>query len=166
MTSPSDAADAAGPDDAHRRPAGTDDRTVEAAGKVSEAFEWIERARGRLYDFHQMIGRADFLVGDAADLLEGAGHAELARELREDVIGRNVLTGRWTFQIVEEFDETYYRPVAAMDQHVRDALMGGRRHVFEAELKERRRTHGRPGHEALPDDRGRSSGSAGATIEG
>jgi hypothetical protein len=75
-------------------------------------------------------------------------------------------TGRWTFQIVEEFDETYYRPVAAMEQHVRDALMGGRRHVFEAELKERRRTHGRPGHEARPDDMGRSSGSAGATIEG
>jgi len=152
MTSRPDVDETAGPDDAHRRPPGTDDRTVEAAGKVSEAFEWIERARGRLYDFHQMIGRADFLVGDAADLLERAGHGALAQELREDVIGRNVLTGRWTFQVVEEFDETYYRPVAAMEQHVRDALMDGRRHVYEAEVKERRRTHGRPGHEARPDE--------------
>jgi len=166
MTSRPDVDDTAGPDDAHRRPAGTDDQTVEAAGKVSEAFEWIERARGRLYDFHQMIGRADFLVEDAADLLDRAGHTELAQELREDVIGRNVLTGRWTFQVVEEFDETYYRPVAAMEQHVRDALMSGRRHVYEAELKERRRTHGRPGHEARPDDVASPSGSTTEPIEG
>lgn len=165
MTSRSQA-DTEGPDDAHRRFPGTDDQTVEAAGRVSEAFEWIERARGCLYDFHQMIGRADFLVGDAADLLARAGHAELAQDLREDVIGRNVLTGRWTFQVVEEFDDTYYRPVAAMEQHVRDALMGGRRHVYEAELKERRRTHGRAGHEARPDDVAGPTGSTTTATEG
>lgn len=146
--------DAPGPDDAHRRPPGVDDRTVEAVGKFSEAFEWIERARGRLYDFHQLIGRADFIVEEAADLLDGAGHTELARALREEVIGRNVLPGRWTFQVVEEFDATYHRPVAAMEQRVRDALLEGRRHVFEAELKERRRSHGRAGHEAGPQDVG------------
>jgi hypothetical protein len=70
---------------------------VEAVGKVSEAVEWIERARGRLYDFHQMIGRADLIVEEAADLLEAAGCAELAQELRAEIIGRNVLAGRWTF---------------------------------------------------------------------
>ncbi|HEX6418978.1 MAG TPA: hypothetical protein VFZ77_10800 [Acidimicrobiales bacterium] len=123
---------------------------MEAVGKFSEAFEWIERARGRLYDFHQLIGRADLIVEEAADLLEGAGHAELAQELRDDVIGRNVLGGRWTFQVVEEFDATYHRPIAAMEQRLRDALLDGRRHVFEAELKERRRSHGRAGHEASP----------------
>jgi len=144
--------DAGGSDDAHRRPPGVDDRTVEAVGKLSEAFEWIERARGRLYDFHQLIGRADFIVEEAADLLDGAGHAELAQELRTDVIGRNVLAGRWTFQVVEEFDDTYHRPVAAVEQRIRDALLAGRRHVFEAELKERRRSRGRAGHEASPRD--------------
>lgn len=138
------------PDDEHRRPAGASDATVEAAGKVSEAFEWIERARGRLYDFHQLVGRADFLVEDAADLLDEAGHDELADALRSEIIGRNVLPGRWTFQIVEEFDRTYYRPVEAMEARVRDELVEGRRHVFESELKERRRTRGRSGHEARP----------------
>ena len=29
--------------------------------------------------------------------------------------------------------------------------MAGRRHVFEAELKQRRRTRGRAGHEATPE---------------
>jgi hypothetical protein len=34
---------------------------------------------------------------------------------------------------------------------VRDELMDGRRHVFEAEMKAERRTRGRRGHEATPD---------------
>jgi hypothetical protein len=33
------------PDEAHRRPPGTTDEVVEATGKLSEALEWIERAR-------------------------------------------------------------------------------------------------------------------------
>jgi hypothetical protein len=33
---------------------------------------------------------------------------------------------------------------------VRDAATDGRRHVFEAEMKQRRRSHGRRGHEATP----------------
>ena len=35
--------------------------TVDAVGKASEALEYVERARGHLYAFHQLIGRADFL---------------------------------------------------------------------------------------------------------
>ena len=138
------------PDDSHRRPDGATDNEVAAAGKLSEAFEWIERARGRLFDFHQMIGRADLLADEAADMLEAAGHPELAQAIRVDVVGRNVLDGRWTFQIVEEFDGGYYASVKGADERVRNELMGGRRHVFEAELKEQRRTKGHPDHQSRP----------------
>ncbi|HEX8581926.1 MAG TPA: hypothetical protein VF640_06350, partial [Acidimicrobiales bacterium] len=79
--------------DDHDRPPGVDDDTVAATGKLSEALEWVERARGRLYDFHQLMGRADFLVEDAADLLEKAGHVDHADRLRESLVGRNVLEG-------------------------------------------------------------------------
>lgn len=137
-------------DPPHRRPEGVDDATVEAVGKVSEALEWLERARGRLFDFHQMMGHVDFQMGDAVDLLREAGHGELADRLDREVVGRNVLDGRWTFQIIEEFEDVYYGPVRRLEQEIRDTLMDGRRHVFEAELKERRRTRGRPGHEARP----------------
>lgn len=137
-------------DHAHQRPDGCDDETVAAVGKLSEAWEWIERARGRLYDFHQMMGHADLLVGEAADELEAAGHRDHADALRQDIIGRNVLFGRWTFQVVEEFDESYYGPARDAERQVRDSLMDGKRHVFEAEMKEQRRTHGRPGHEHRP----------------
>ena len=138
------------PDDAHRRPPGVGDGTVAAVGKLSEALEWIERARGRLFDFHQMIGHADFLLDEAAEGLADAGHHDLADHVRTEVIGRNVLPGRWTFQIVEEFTDGYYEPFAAMERRVRDELLDGKRHVFEAELKEQRRTKGRPGHESRP----------------
>jgi hypothetical protein len=158
-STPSDPPAPAVPDEAHRRPAGATDTEVEAAGKVSEALEWIERARGALYDFHQLMGRADFLMEDGADLLERAGAHALAADLRADIIGRNVLDGRWTFQIVEEFATVYYEPVRAMEERIRNELMDGHRHVFEAELKERRRTHGRTAHESRPPTTQAADGS-------
>ncbi|HVW31366.1 MAG TPA: hypothetical protein VHL53_02400 [Acidimicrobiia bacterium] len=119
-------------------------------GKLSEALEWIERVRGRLYDFHQMIGRADFLFEDAATALSEAGHREEAGWIRDEIVGRNVLDGRWTFQVVEEFESCYHEPIRTIEARVRDRLMAGRRHVFEAELKEQRRTRGRAAHTSRP----------------
>jgi len=66
------------------------------------------------------------------------------------MIGGNVLDGRWTFQVVEEFDDGYYTCFGELERAVREATTGGRRHVFEAEMKQRRRTHRRPGHEPTP----------------
>lgn len=135
---------------AHRRPDGVDDATVAAVGKVSEALEWLERARGRLYDFHQMLGHLDFQMSDAVEMLREAGHIELSELLDREVVGRNVLDGRWTFQVIEEFEQVYCKPIRAVEKQVRDQLVGGRRHVFEAEMKEQRRTKGLVAHEARP----------------
>ena len=137
-------------DAAHARPPGTSDDTVEAVGKVSEALEYVERARGHLYSFHQLMGHADLLLGEAADALRDAGHDGIADRLTEDLVGRNVIRGRWTFQVVEEFDDDYWSRFREHEKRVRDELMDGRRHVFEAEMKEDRRTKGRDGHEATP----------------
>lgn len=138
------------PDEAHRRPDGCDDATVSATAKASEALEWIERARGRPFDFHQMLGRADFLFGEAADAFDQAGRPEEASALRREVVGRNVIDGRWTFQLVEEFNDCYYDPIRTIERDIRDEVMGGRRHVFEAELKEQRRTTSHPAHTSRP----------------
>jgi len=69
------------------------------------------------------------------------------------VVGRNVLNGRWTFQVVEEFDDDYWIVFRTHERAVRDALVAGRRHVYEAEMKERRRTPGHPAHGGRPDER-------------
>ncbi len=139
-----------GPAVDHTRPTDTDSATVEAVGRISEALETAERARGHLYSFHQLTGSADLALGDAVDQLRQAGHPELADRIQTELIGMNVLPGRWTFQIVEEYDDGYYAVFTAFEKLARDELLQGRRHVFEAEMKEARRTHGRPGHEARP----------------
>ena len=144
----------AGEEGLDRRPDGVDDATVEAVGKLSEAFETIEEVRGRLYGLHRLTGSADLALGDAVDLLRKAGHRELADQLDRELVGRNVVVGRWTFQVVEDFEDGYYATWKRLEKQVRDELMQGRRHVFEAEMKAERRTEGEPGHEATPDDVG------------
>jgi hypothetical protein len=143
-------ADENGPDAAHRRPAGVSDETVAALGKLSEALECVHRVRGHVYAVHQLVGHADILLGDAVGKLRAAGHDDWADRVERELVGRNVLSGRWTFQIVEDFDDGYYAAVTEVEAAARGALVGGRRHLFEAELKERRRTRGEPGHEATP----------------
>jgi hypothetical protein len=127
-----------------------DETTVEGLGKLSEALETVEQARGLLYGFHQLTGKADRLLQDAVEALRKAGHASLADDLERDLVGRNVIADRWTFQIVEDFDDTYWSAFRDFDARARSELAGGDRHVLEARMKQRERTAGHPRHEAGP----------------
>jgi hypothetical protein len=129
---------------------GDGDGATEAVGRASEGLEYVERARGHLYSLHQLIGRADILFGEAADLFREIGHADVADRLERDVVGRNVLDGRWTFQIVDEFDDLYHDVITEAVRSLERRFHDGERHVYEARMKEQRRTHGRPGHEHRP----------------
>ncbi|MCW2747133.1 MAG: hypothetical protein JWP10_275, partial [Nocardioidaceae bacterium] len=138
------------PDGTHDRPEGVKNATVESLGKLSEALEIVEHARGLLYGFHRLTGAGDLALGEAVDLLKKAGHDDLAERIESELVGRNVIEGRWTFQVVEEYDDGYYATFKRLEQTSREALVGGKRHLFEAEMKEDRRTHGRRHHEAGP----------------
>jgi hypothetical protein len=120
-----------------RRPAGLDDATVEALGKLSEALETAERARGHLYTFHQLIGGAHNMLAEAVEMLRAAGHEGEADVLCDDLLGRDVLPGRWTYQVVEEYDDGYRRVFLETEELIRMRLAGGRRHIYESEMKER-----------------------------
>jgi hypothetical protein len=139
------------PSPPHQRPAGVDSGTVAAVGKLTEALETVERARGHLFTFHQLTGSADLELEEAVGRLRDAGHRELADRIETELIGRNVLPGRWTFQIIEEYDDGYYRVFQELERLTRQQLVDGRRHLYEAEMKEDRRTHGKPGHAARPE---------------
>jgi hypothetical protein len=127
-----------------------DDITVEGLGTLSEALETMEQARGLLYGFHQLTGKADRLLQDAVEQLRKAGHTALADDLDRDLVGRNVIADRWTFQIVEDFDANYWSAFRDFDARARDELAGGDRHVLEARMKQAERTKGHPRHEAGP----------------
>ncbi|MEG3633397.1 hypothetical protein [Micromonospora palythoicola] len=139
-------------DDEHSRPARVDDTTVEALGELSKALETIHRVRGHLYSAHQLVGGADLTLDRVVELLRKAGHDEVANRVERELLGRNVLPGRWTFQIMEEFDDGYYAAFQEVERYARETLADGRRHLYEAEMKQRRRTRGMPGHEATPQE--------------
>ena len=131
-------------------PDGVSDQTVDALGKLSEALETCERARGHLYTFHQLTGSADIELGEAVTALREAGHDAIADRIEHELLGRNVLPGRWTFQIVEDYDDGYWSLFREVEQAARDELAGGVRHLYEARLKQDERTAGVPGHAAQP----------------
>ena len=126
----------------HPRPADSSDATVDAVGQISAAFEVVVNARGFLYGFHRMSGEADLALQDAVAALRSAGHAELADELDQVL----VVPGRWTFELVEAYDEHYFQVFRAVDALVRERLSDGRPHVYEAEMKQREQRSGSHSH--------------------
>ncbi len=140
-----------GPDRAHQRPEGLSDTTVRALGSLSKALETTERARGHLYSFHQLTGTADLELDEAVQLLREAGHPEWADQVQTEIMGRNVIPGHWTFQILEAYNDSYYQPFKDLERAAVERLAEGRDHLYEAEMKESRRTAGHPAHTARPD---------------
>lgn len=149
----SDDRDGDGPETRHKPPDGADDATIAALGVLSEALETTERARGHLYAFHQLTGQADLRLDEALRELRQAGHDEWADLIAGELVGRNVLPGRWSFQIIEDYDDTYYACFRDLEHRARHALVDGRRHLHEAAMKEGRRTPGHPHHRATPGRR-------------
>ncbi|MDI9888253.1 hypothetical protein QMZ92_28750 [Streptomyces sp. HNM0645] len=142
------------PDAAHRRPEHMSDETVQALGSLSKALETTERARGHLYAFHQLTGSADLELDNAVRLLREAGHSDHADVVEREILGRNVIPGHWTFQIIEAYNRTYYRPFADVERDVVRDLADGRDHLYEAEMKEARRSRDHPDHTARPPTTG------------
>src|SRR4029450_10244612 len=116
---------------------GPDGPTVEVLGTLSEALETVDQARGLLYGFHQLTGKADLLLQDAVALLRKAGHGPLGDDLGRELVGRNVIADRWTFQIVEDYDDNYWSVFRDFDGRARAELTDGDRHVYEPRMKQR-----------------------------
>ena len=84
-----DSTDTERPDPDHQRPEGVSDATVSALGKLSEALEAVEAARGHLYSFHRHCGTADLTLGNAVEelrkcerpmLMSGSGHRDVVKD--------------------------------------------------------------------------------------
>ncbi|ATA29199.1 hypothetical protein MLM_3113 [Mycobacterium lepraemurium] len=72
-------------------PDDSSDDVAEAVGRLTEALETTERARGHLYSFHQLTGRADLQLDAAVSRLRELGHTDLAEHISRELVGRNVL---------------------------------------------------------------------------
>jgi hypothetical protein len=124
-----------------RRPPTADDAVVDALGQLSAALETAEDARGHLYAFHRLSGRADLDLQAALEALGRAGHPEVADPISELMVGRDVAADRWTFQLVEEYDSSYLEPFRQAERAAREHL-GIPVHLAEAEMKHREQSDG------------------------
>jgi hypothetical protein len=119
----------------HPVPNGVGDKTVAALGELSAAFEVLEEARGHLYAFHRRSGKADLALQEALDHLRQAGHRELADEIDQVLVGRDVVPGMWTYQLVEAYDRTYYDVWQAAVEKAERVTGGGVPHLAESGMK-------------------------------
>jgi len=119
----------------HPVPGGVGDETVAALGELSAAFEVIEEARGHLYAFHRRSGKADLALQEALDHLREAGHTGLADEIDRVLVGRDVVPGLWTYQLVESYDSTYYDVWKAVVEKAERVTDAGAPHLAEAGMK-------------------------------
>ncbi len=110
------------------------DDVVAALGKLSEALEAVEHARGLLYGFHRLCGTADLTLQEAVEKFRKAGLDDLADEIEQCLVGRDILDGRWSFQVVEAYDSQYWSVFRDVEQEVRKR-MGADQHILEAEMK-------------------------------
>jgi len=132
---------------ARRRPPGVPDATVAALGKLSEALEAVEYARGLLYGFHRLSGTADRTLQEAVAMLRDAGHTQIADDIDEALVGRDTIAGQWSFQLVEAYDTGYWQVFRDAEQYARAELNVPARHVREAEMKQQEQDGPPPGRD-------------------
>ena len=112
---------------------------VRVVHDLTLALEFVDRARGHLLAFHHLIGHADNALDDVLQGLDEAARADLAALVRRELVGRDVLFDRWTYELLDEFDDGFWAAWRETEQRVRAELTGGRRHVHESALQKRRR---------------------------
>jgi hypothetical protein len=114
---------------------------AEALHKVELALEWLRRAHGTFVELHHTTGHALDHLADAESALREQGYEEFADEIRDDHLPRGVLEDRWTYDLLEEYEEDFLSPYEEFEDEVRDEIADGVRHVKErrqeSEWKER-----------------------------
>ncbi|WP_408957246.1 hypothetical protein [Natrinema sp. 74] len=104
----------------------------EALHEVELGLEWTQRAQGSLLEFHHATGHGMDHLYRAEELLRDAGHDDLADAIRADLLPHGVVDeDRWSYDVLENFQETLLSEVRSLERHVRREVADGERHVRE-----------------------------------
>lgn len=102
-----------------------------AVHEIELGVEWLLRAQGALLQFHHAVGHAMDHLDDAEGLLRDS-HPVLADHLRDDLLPAGVTPeGRWSYELVEAFEEGHLVEAKQFRAHALAELTGGERHVAE-----------------------------------
>ena len=108
-----------------------------AIHRVELGLEWLHRAHGALVAFHHKTGHAMDHLATAEELFRESGHDELADRLRDEMLPRGVVPredggpGRWTYELLEAFEEDLYADTRTFEVEAREAVTDGLRHAAE-----------------------------------
>lgn len=109
----------------------------EALHDIQLGTEHLYRAYGHFLSFHHAVGHAMNRLADAEAELADAGHEEHAAVLRNDLLPAGVVEDKWTYELVEEFQDGVLADATNFENVVRADLAGGERHVAERDQQAR-----------------------------
>jgi hypothetical protein len=119
--------------DAETMPGATLDETErEALHEVELGLEWLQRAQGYLLEFHHATGHGMDHLYEAEHLLDASGHVDLADSVRTELLPHGVVDDdRWSYDVLENFQETLLAEATTVERRIRTELADGERHVQE-----------------------------------
>ncbi len=103
----------------------------EALHDLQLGVEHVHRAYADLLSFHHRIGHAMDRLAAAETRLRAAGHTTAANTLRDELLPAGAVDDRWTYELVEDFEDGIRADATAFEAGVREKLANGRRHVSE-----------------------------------
>jgi len=105
---------------------------LEALHEVELGLEWAQRAQGCLLEFHHATGHGMDHLCRAEEQFREAGHDDLADTIRDDLLPHGVVDeDRWSYDVLEHFQESLLAETRALERQVRRELADGKRHVRE-----------------------------------
>jgi hypothetical protein len=104
---------------------------VDALHSVELGLEWLRRAHGNLIEFHHATGHAMDHLADAEPVLRACGYDDLADRLRADLLPRGAVDERWTYDLLETFEDGLLADVEAYERQARDTIADGSSHIAE-----------------------------------
>ncbi|WP_247002509.1 hypothetical protein [Halosolutus gelatinilyticus] len=108
------------------------DEELEALHEVELGLEWFQRAQGCLIEFHHATGHGMDHLYEAERRLRASGHDDLADAIRAELLPHGVVDDdRWSYDVLENFQETLLDETTALERRVRRELADGQRHVRE-----------------------------------
>src|SRR6056297_2223119 len=107
------------------------DAEVDALHEVELGVEWLHRAHGHLVQFHHATGHAMDHLADAEEGLREAGYDGLADRLRDDLLPRGAVGDRWTYDLLETFQDGPLADCESFGADARESVADGERHVAE-----------------------------------
>jgi len=108
-----------------------------ALHRAGLGIEWLRRAHGSLVEFHHATGHAMDHLYEAETTLRDCGHTELADQLRDELLPRGAVEDRWTYDLLESFDDGLLADATAVERGLREELADGQRHITERKQERR-----------------------------